>query len=87
MSSMDYTKDIGWECDSDKREFSFALAWKLMKEGKKVKLYNWGGYWHLVHGEIIMHTKEGFDVNIKDTKDTIYTFDNVCSCRWMVHED
>lgn len=39
--------------------FNFEVAWQHMKKGRKVKLNHWGGYWHLVDGEIIMHTKDG----------------------------
>lgn len=34
----------------------FATAFINLQRGRKVGGKHWGGYWHLVDGEVIMHT-------------------------------
>ena len=62
----------------------WSYAWKMLKEGKKVKLPSWSGYWQLEHGEIMMYLKDGEVVNIRNTEYIVFTFDNIAKCNWMV---
>lgn len=48
----------------------FRQAFKLMLNGAKLKLPSWGGYWYWDNEKktIIMHTKEGEELDIRETK-------------------
>ena len=64
----------------------FAEALKEMKEGKKVKLPSWGGYWYWNPEKetIIMHTKEGAELDVRETERVEYTLGNVLSDEWVI---
>ena len=66
---------------------NFKKAFELMKQGFKVKLPSWGGYWYWNGETIIMHTKEGAELDIRETDRPEYTFDNICSDEWMIAHD
>lgn len=65
---------------------NFKEALKVMKSGAKVKLPSWGGYWYWdkTKDTIIMHTKDGDEIDIRDTQNDAYTLDNICSDEWMI---
>lgn len=44
---------------------NFSEAFALMKRGEKVKLPSWAGYWYWSKEKqtIIMHTKDGVDMD------------------------
>lgn len=67
----------------------FREAFKMMKNGMKVKLPSWGGYWYWdsEKGTIIMHTKDGEELDIRETQRVGYTFSNVCSDEWMIADE
>ena len=48
----------------------FSDAYMLMKQGAKVKLPNWGGYWYwdAEKKTIMMHTKDGEELDIRQTE-------------------
>ena len=69
----------------------FDEALKLMKQGHKVKLPSWGGYWcyeEAVNEEdvdrIWMHCKEGNVLEIRETERLCYTLENILSDEWIV---
>lgn len=64
----------------------FSEAYELMKEGAKVKLPSWGGYWYWDNDKktIMMHTKDGEELDIRQTERPEYTFDNICSGDWII---
>jgi hypothetical protein len=64
----------------------FKKALKLMKQGMKMKLPSWGGYWFYDNEKetIIMHTKEGEELDIRETERVEYTTLNICSNDWMI---
>ena len=66
--------------------FSFEKAFELMKKGYKVKLPTWGGYWYWDAEEetIVMHTKDGEELDIRNTQRVEYTLKNILSCEWMI---
>ena len=68
------------------KRFSFVKAFELMKKGYKVKLPTWGGYWYWDSEEetIVMHTKNGEELDIRDTQRVEYTLKNILSCEWMI---
>ena len=68
---------------------NFKKAFKLMKNGAKVKLPSWGGYWYwdTQKETIMMHTKDGKEIDIRDTDRTHYTILNTFSDNWQVADD
>lgn len=67
----------------------FTEALQLMKEGKKVKLPTWGGYWYWDPEKetIIMHLKDGSEMDIRETQDVAYTMSNIASEEWLIAND
>lgn len=67
----------------------FGKALQLMKSGKKVKLPSWGGYWSWDEEKqtIMMHTKDGEVLDIRETDRVEYTMLNVASEDWMVADE
>ena len=67
----------------------FNQAFKLMKEGHKAKLPSWGGYWAWddKNQTIIMHTKEGNELDIRETERVEYTTMNICSDEWVIADE
>lgn len=64
----------------------FSEAFKIMKQGGKVKLPSWGGYWYWDPEKetIIMHTKDGQEMDIRETQRVVYTLQNILSDEWIV---
>lgn len=64
----------------------FCYAFELMKEGKKVKLPSWSGYWRWDPDKetIMMHCKDGKVLDIRETERVEYTLMNVCSDEWVI---
>ena len=73
----------------------FREALKLMKEGKKVKLPSWGGYWcwNVEKNTVEMHCrKKDSDtdkktLDIRETQRVEYTLDNICSDEWILADE
>lgn len=67
----------------------FTEAFKAMKDGKKVKLPSWGGYWYWDEEKqtIMMHTKEGNILDIRDTQRVEYTLENIMSDEWVLADE
>lgn len=72
---------------------SFEMALKLMKEGEKVKLPSWGGYWYWdPEKETIMmqcrpqDTDQGQGplLDIRETQRVEYTISNILSDEWQL---
>ena len=57
-----------------------------MKSGAKVKLPSWGGYWYWNPDRktIIIHTKEGKELDIRSTEMVDYTALNIASEDWII---
>ena len=64
----------------------FEEALKAMKSGSKVKLPSWGGYWYWSPEKetIIMHTKDGQEMDIREIQSVVYTLQNILSDEWIV---
>lgn len=67
----------------------FKEAFEAMKNGAKVKLPSWGGYWYWdpAKDTIMMHTKDGEELDIRETQRVAYTTLNICSDEWQVADD
>lgn len=68
---------------------NFREALELMKSGHKVKLPSWAGYWCWDEEKktIMMHTKEGRVLDIRETDRVEYTMVNVASEEWMLADE
>lgn len=66
---------------------NFKEAFELMKQGKKIKLPNWEGYWALENDNIMMHTKNNEVINLLDTQRPKYTFENMASNEFMIADE
>lgn len=66
---------------------NFGQAFELMKQGVKVKLPNWAGYWAWENGTIMMHCKDGEVIDLRDTKRPEYTFANMASDEFIVADE
>lgn len=59
---------------------SFSGAIFALMRGHKIKRHHWTGYWYKNDdGEVIIHMHTGEEINLKATKDMIYTLSN-CAC-------
>ena len=64
-------------------------AFKAMKKGAKVKLPSWCGYWFWDRDQqtIMMHTKDGEEIDIRQTQIPDYTFGNIGSDEWIIADE
>ena len=65
----------------------FTSAFVSMQQGHKVTRTTWKGYWCILNGEIIMVTKDGKAVNIRESPDMMYTISNMLCDDWGVCDD
>lgn len=65
----------------------FGEALNAMKDGKRVKLPSWGGYWAWEDGTIMMHCKDGLVLDIRESEDVNFTMRNVASEEWQIAGD
>lgn len=65
---------------------NFAKALELMKQGHKVKLPSWGGFWYWdpVKDTVMMRTKDDELLDIRETQVVAYTLLNVASDEWII---
>jgi len=62
----------------------YCEAQELMKQGIKIKMPNWIGYWAIENGCIMMHTKDGRVLDIRETEDVFYTLGFIMSDEWII---
>jgi len=67
----------------------FSKAFELMKHGEKMKLPSWGGYWYWDDSRktIIIHTKDGIEMDIRKTARVEYTLSNIVSEEWIIADE
>ena len=65
----------------------FTSAFVSMQQGHKVTRTTWKGYWCILNGEIIMVTKYGKAVNLRESPDMMYTISNMLCDDWGVCDD
>ena len=67
----------------------FKQAFKEMKQGKKIKLPSWGGYWTYDSetDSIYIHCKEGNVLEFRETDRLSYTLENVLSDEWIIADE
>lgn len=64
----------------------FKDALVLLKNGVNVKLPSWSGYWRWDDklNTIIIHTKDGVVMDIRETQVVEYTLNNILSDKWII---
>ena len=67
----------------------FGEVFKAMKNGSKAKLPSWGGYWYWDDEKhtIMMHTKDGKEMDIRETEVVEYTTGNILSDEWIIADE
>ena len=67
----------------------FNEVFKAMKNGSKAKLPSWGGYWYWdsEKNTIMMHTKDGQELDIRETQVVEYTTMNITSDEWIIADE
>lgn len=68
---------------------NFKEALKCMKQGIPVKLPSWGGYWYWDSDKqtVMMHTKDGEELDIRETDRVEYTLSNIISDEWIIADE
>lgn len=64
----------------------FRHAFFEMLSGRAVRLPDWSGYWTWENGTIMMHTRCGEALDIRQTTNPGYTFSNIAEKTWQVCE-
>lgn len=64
-------------------------VFKLMKQGHKIKLPSWGGYWYWDNKAktVMMHCKDNRTLDIRETEVVDYTFSNIASDEWIIADE
>ena len=67
----------------------FQAAYSYLKRGHKMKLPEWGGYWHWdkTKQTIIIHTRDGKELDIRETEDVDYTLSFMFRDDWEFAEE
>lgn len=67
------------------KDMEFNVAYNLMKKGAKIKLPEWEGYWYWDEKKntIMIHTKEGTELDIRESEDMDFTMKNICRDDWI----
>lgn len=64
----------------------FNEAYVLMRQGKKIKLPEWQGFWAWENNTIMLHCSDSVVMDIRDTDDVSYTFGFICREDWLIAE-
>lgn len=65
----------------------FKDAYKALRQGYKIKMPEWKGYWKWEDDSIKMYCKDGSVLDIRETKDVNYTFQFIIRDDWIVEND
>lgn len=63
---------------------NFSKVFEALKNGEKIKLSHWTGYWQLENGKVMMHCKNGDVIDLQDSKDIVYTLSGIASDDWQI---
>lgn len=66
-------------------QMGFNEAYVLMKRGAKIKRPDWTGYWYWSeeYQTIMIHCKDGQELDIRGTENVGFTMDNICQNDWI----
>lgn len=62
-------------------------ALQAMKEGHRVRLPEWVGYWFIKNNTILIHCSEGTVIDIRDTKEPLITVEFMTRDDWEIADD
>jgi hypothetical protein len=65
----------------------FSEVWPALLSGAKIRLPHWKGYWVWENSTIMMHCADGSVIDIRETDNVAFTFDNVASHCWEIIKD
>lgn len=67
----------------------FSKIYNYLKRGHKIKLPEWGGYWYWNKEKetIVIVTRKGEELDIRETKDVDYTFSFICRNDWEIVQE
>ena len=72
--------DVAPNMSEFKTNLTFGQALEAIKEGYKVRLPEWVGYWYKKNGEIWVHKEDGTEVDTPWFKETVFRND------WQIAE-
>jgi hypothetical protein len=61
---------------------TFQAAYSYMKHGHDAKLPEWGGFWRWENDTIMIYTRDGEVLDIRETKDVDYTIGFMFRTDW-----
>lgn len=64
----------------------FQAAYSYIKRGHDIKLPEWGGFWRWENDTIMIHTRHGEVLDIRETKDVDYTIGFLFRDDWELVE-
>ena len=62
----------------------FQAAYSYLKRGHNIKLPEWGGFWRWENDTIMIYTRNGEVLDIRDTKDVDYTISFMLRDDWEI---
>lgn len=65
----------------------FSEAYEALKQGAKIKMPEWAGFWAMEDGNIKMHCKDGRVLDIRETEDIDYTLGFIMREDWILDDD
>lgn len=89
IGEVDALRALCVECNATSG-ISFKEAFNALKEGKKIALPEWKGYWQKspYGNTILMYCKDGRILNINGQMDDVFfTIDNICRDDWAILSD
>jgi len=66
---------------------NFASALFAMERGHRVRRSHWSGYWCIESGELLIHCRDGRDLNLRESEDMVYTLRNISCDDWEIVKD
>lgn len=76
---------LGYALQDKTSKCTFKEALEALKNGAKIKLPEWKGYWQKEGDTIIMHCKDGRNLDINGQMDDVFfTMDNIAHDDWQV---
>ena len=65
----------------------FSEAYEALKQGAKIKMPEWAGFWAMEDGNIKIHCKDGRVLDIRETEDIDYTLGFIMREDWILADD
>ena len=72
------------KCKAAATGMTFAEAYQAMKNGAKIAMPEWKGYWIWESNTIKIHLASGDVMDIRDTEMVDFTFGFICRNDWVI---